>query len=86
VCLLAAGLGGIPVIGAVISAALCLTVPKVYDLAPAQQCLFAVAATAGPICFLYMYKIGAWCAPYRYLWHCCCGALISVAGALNANV
>jgi hypothetical protein len=84
VCLLSAYVGGNPGIGGVISLALYLTVPKLVDIGVAQQALFGITVAAGPVCFLYMYKIGAWCTPYRYLWHLCCGCIVSVVGALNS--
>lgn len=85
VCLLSACLGGNAGVGGVLAVALYLTVPKVVGMGVAhQQALFCIAATAGPICFLYMYRIGAWCTPYRYLWHLSCGCLVSLGGALNS--
>mmetsp|Transcript_33544 Transcript_33544/g.72509 ORF Transcript_33544/g.72509 Transcript_33544/m.72509 type:complete len:244 (+) Transcript_33544:101-832(+) len=84
-CLLSACLGGNAGVGGVLAIALYLTVPKVAGMGEARrQALFCIAAIAGPICFLYMYRIGAWCAPYRYLWHLSCGCLVSVGGALNS--
>mmetsp|Transcript_11153 Transcript_11153/g.27418 ORF Transcript_11153/g.27418 Transcript_11153/m.27418 type:complete len:226 (+) Transcript_11153:175-852(+) len=84
VCLLSACLAGNAGIGGVISIALYLTVPKVVDSRVSHQALFAVAAGVGPICFLCMYKLGAWCTPHRYLWHLSCGCLVSVGGDLNS--
>jgi len=84
VCLVSA-LGGMPFVGFVITVALYLTVPKLADISEVQQAQFALAALGGPIVFLYMYKIGAWCSPYRYLWHLCCGCLISIGGTLNTS-
>ena len=84
VCVLSA-LGGLRFIGLVLTVALALTAPKLETLSDAQQVQFTFAAIGGPLCFLYMCRIGAWCMPYRYFWHLCCGFLVSVGGALNAG-
>ncbi len=83
-CLLSA-LGGIQYIGLTICIALALTIPKLGSVPDVQVAQFTVAAIGGPVCFLYMYRIGAWCMPHRYFWHLCCGCLVSVAGVLNAH-
>lgn len=84
VCLLSA-LGGIPLIALVVAVSLYLTVPRLGGISEVERLQFGIAAIGGPVVFLYMYKIGAWVTPYRYLWHFCCGCLVSAGGTLNTH-
>ena len=61
-------------------------VPKLHVVDGWVQAMFMAAAIGGPLVFAYMYRIGAWCTPYRYLWHFCCGCLVAVGGVLNSHV
>lgn len=79
-----AGFSGMMINEIVVGWALYLTLYKLHDVSEAVLLVFGAAAIGGPIIYVYMDAIGAWCTPYRYVWHLCCGCLIAVGGLLNS--
>mmetsp|Transcript_23701 Transcript_23701/g.43803 ORF Transcript_23701/g.43803 Transcript_23701/m.43803 type:complete len:218 (+) Transcript_23701:830-1483(+) len=81
----AAGFVAVPIIHeAVIGWALCLTLPRLAEVSDGVQLAFGAAAFCGPVVYFFIGATGAWCTPYRYFWHLCCGCLVAVGGLLNS--
>lgn len=81
---IAAGFVGMMINEVVVGWALYLTLQKLDEVSETLRLTFAAAAIGGPIVYFYMDAIGAWCTPYRYMWHMCCGCLVAVGGLLNS--
>uniref|UniRef100_A0A7S2EFU3 Uncharacterized protein n=1 Tax=Trieres chinensis TaxID=1514140 RepID=A0A7S2EFU3_TRICV len=79
-----AGFLDMPVNGMVIAWALYLTVAH-GDIRSVPQ-FFMLAAIGGPVCFGYLSLIGAWCTPYRFIWHFCCACLVGGGGILHSSI
>lgn len=63
--------------------ALYLTMDELDSLSMTMQVVFWMAAVIGVFVFVFMDYIGAWCTPYRYFWHLCCGCFVAIGGLLN---